>query len=147
MATEQNLSNEALRDSLLTLLDDLAARCMPSDFNIGVPNVGALNYPAQWKAALLRATPFELRAIGDSLGVIETNVLRREKQAAQWKADDERRERAALPLDPGRLVLEPARTERAGPDPPDLPGGDEVGLLQHAHVLPHAGQGQVERLG
>src|ERR1700744_1538385 len=38
----------------------------------------------------------------------------------------------AVALDPGRLVLQPAQAELAGPHPPDLLRGDEPRLLQHA---------------
>src|SRR5690349_23062571 len=53
----------------------------------------------------------------------------------------------AIPVDPGRLLVEPPRTEPARPDAPDLLRGDELGLLEDADVLPHARQGHVERLG
>src|SRR6185369_10049910 len=53
----------------------------------------------------------------------------------------------AVPLDPCRLLLQPARAERAGPHAPDLLGGDEPRLLQDADVLLHAREGHVELLG
>src|ERR671911_1993837 len=53
----------------------------------------------------------------------------------------------AIPLDPGRLFLQSARAELAGPHAPDLLRGDELGLLQDADVLPHAREGHVERFG
>src|SRR4249920_3581749 len=53
----------------------------------------------------------------------------------------------AVLLDPCRLFFESARAEPAGPHAPDLLRGDELGLLQDADVLPHAGKGHVERLG
>src|SRR3954468_7728849 len=40
----------------------------------------------------------------------------------------------AVPLDPSRLFLEPARAELAGPHAPDLLRADEPGLLQDADV-------------
>src|SRR3954451_17972535 len=53
----------------------------------------------------------------------------------------------ALLLDPRGLVLEPPRTQPAPPDPPDLLGRDELRVLQHPDVLPHARQGHVECVG
>jgi hypothetical protein len=53
----------------------------------------------------------------------------------------------AIPLKPARLFVQPARAELAGPYAPDLLGGDEAGLLEHADVLLHAGQGHVETAG
>src|SRR5262245_60274926 len=53
----------------------------------------------------------------------------------------------AIPLDPGRLFLQSARADLAGPHAPDLLRGDEPGLLQDADVLLHAGEGHVEPLG
>src|SRR3954471_23193671 len=53
----------------------------------------------------------------------------------------------ALLLDPRGLVLESPRAEPARPHPPDLLGRDELGVLQHGDVLPHARQGHVECLG
>src|SRR6516162_9553871 len=38
----------------------------------------------------------------------------------------------AVPLDPGRLFLQSARAELAGPNASDLPRGDQAGLLQDA---------------
>src|SRR5215467_10908093 len=53
----------------------------------------------------------------------------------------------AIPLDPGRLFLQSARADLAGPHAPDLLRCDEPGLLQDADVLLHAREGQVELLG
>src|ERR671910_279085 len=53
----------------------------------------------------------------------------------------------AIPLDPGRLFLQSARTELAGSHAPDLLRHDEPGLLQDADVLLHAREGHVELLG
>src|SRR5262249_51062857 len=53
----------------------------------------------------------------------------------------------AVPLEPGRLFLQSARAELAGPDAPDLLRGDEPGLLQDTDVLLHAREGHVELLG
>src|SRR5262247_721089 len=53
----------------------------------------------------------------------------------------------AIPLDPGRLFLQSARAELAGPHAPDLLRADEPGLLQDADVLLHAREGHVELLG
>src|ERR687888_681210 len=50
----------------------------------------------------------------------------------------------AVPLDPGRLFLQSARADLAGPHAPDLLRGDESGLLEHADMLPHARQGHTE---
>jgi len=53
----------------------------------------------------------------------------------------------ALLLDPRGLVLESPRAEPARPHPPDLLGRDELGVLQHADVLPHARKGHVKCIG
>src|ERR1051325_9460058 len=53
----------------------------------------------------------------------------------------------AIPLDPGRLFLQSAQAELAGPHAPDLLRGDEPRLLQDADVLLHARQGHVELSG
>src|SRR6185295_18319666 len=53
----------------------------------------------------------------------------------------------AVPLDPRRLVLQPARPQLAGPHATDLLCGHETGLFQDADVLLHARQGHVELLG
>src|SRR5499427_337495 len=53
----------------------------------------------------------------------------------------------AIPLDPGRLFLQSARADLAGPHAPDLLRGDEPGLLQDADVLLHAREGHAEPLG
>src|SRR5215207_659356 len=53
----------------------------------------------------------------------------------------------AVPLDPGRLFLQSARAELAGPHAPDLLRGDEARLLQDADMLLHARAGHVELLG
>src|SRR5499426_3745143 len=53
----------------------------------------------------------------------------------------------AIPLDPGRLFLQSARAELAGPHAPDLLRGDEPGLLQDADVLLHARERHVELPG
>src|SRR5215467_7349458 len=53
----------------------------------------------------------------------------------------------AIPLDPGRLFLQSARAELAGPHAPDLLRGDEPNLLQDADVLLHAREGHMELLG
>src|SRR5882724_1051909 len=53
----------------------------------------------------------------------------------------------AVPLDPRRLILQPARPQRAGPHATDLLCAHETGLLQDADVLLHARQGHVELLG
>src|SRR5678816_2231562 len=52
-----------------------------------------------------------------------------------------------IPLDPGRLFLQSARAELAGPHAPELFRADEPGLLQDADVLLHAREGHVEFLG
>jgi hypothetical protein len=52
-----------------------------------------------------------------------------------------------VPGDPGGFFLEPARPELAGADAPDFLRDHEPGLLQHADVLLHAGQGHVEAAG
>src|SRR5919202_2636633 len=53
----------------------------------------------------------------------------------------------AIPLDPGRLFLQSARADLAGPHAPNLLRPDEPGLLQDDNVLLHAREGHVERLG
>src|SRR5579864_8592571 len=53
----------------------------------------------------------------------------------------------AVPLDPGRLFLQPAQAEPAGAHAPDLLRGDEPRLLQDADMLLHAREGHVEFLG
>src|SRR5918994_5624443 len=53
----------------------------------------------------------------------------------------------AVPLDPGRLVMQSAPTEPAGSHAPDLLRHDEPGLLQDADVLLHAREGHLELLG
>src|SRR5215831_12033769 len=53
----------------------------------------------------------------------------------------------AIPLDPGRLFLQSARADLAGPHAPDLLRGDEPDLLQDADVLLHAREGHMELLG
>src|SRR5215472_10219846 len=53
----------------------------------------------------------------------------------------------AIPLDPGRLFLQSARADLAGPHAPDLLRGDEPCLLQDADVLLHARESHVELLG
>src|SRR6516164_3795002 len=53
----------------------------------------------------------------------------------------------AIRLDPGRLFLQSARADLAGPHAPDLLRGDEPGLLQDANVLLHAREGHAELLG
>src|ERR1700761_4229056 len=58
-----------------------------------------------------------------------------------------RRPEFAVALDPGRLLLQPAQAELAGPDTPDFFRGDEPRLLQHADMLLHAGQRHVELVG
>src|SRR5262245_57755060 len=50
----------------------------------------------------------------------------------------------AIPLDPGRLFLQSAPADLAGPHAPDLLRGNEPGLLQDADVLLHAREGHVE---
>src|SRR5688572_1170243 len=64
---------------------------------------------------------------------------------------DERLERVeacvpelAIPLDPRRLLVEPAQPELAGPHAPDLLRRDQPGLLQDGDVLLHAREGHVE---
>src|SRR5690242_12878889 len=52
-----------------------------------------------------------------------------------------------VPGDPGGFFLEPARPELAGADAADLLRDHEAGLLEHADVLLHAGQGHVEAAG
>src|SRR5690606_13116406 len=49
----------------------------------------------------------------------------------------------AMLLDPGGLLLEPARPEPAGAHAPVLLRAHQPGLLQHAHVILHPGQGHV----
>src|SRR5262245_21254516 len=53
----------------------------------------------------------------------------------------------AMPLNPGRLFLQPVWADRAGPHAPDHLRGDEPGLLQDADVLLHPREGHVELLG
>src|SRR6201988_2262540 len=53
----------------------------------------------------------------------------------------------AVPLDPLRFFLQPTQTQPAGPHAPDLLGGDEARLLQHADVLLHACEGHAELFG
>src|SRR5215475_159444 len=53
----------------------------------------------------------------------------------------------AIPLDPGRLFLQSARADLAGPHAPHLLRGDEPGLLQDTDVLLHAREGHVELHG
>src|SRR6185436_2457996 len=53
----------------------------------------------------------------------------------------------AVPLDPGRLFLQSARADLAGPHAPDLLRGHEPSVLQDADVLLHARQRHVELLG
>src|SRR5215470_7521274 len=53
----------------------------------------------------------------------------------------------AIPLDPGRLFLQSARADLAGPHAPDLLRGDEPGLLEDADVLLHPREGHVEPQG
>src|SRR5262245_45102863 len=53
----------------------------------------------------------------------------------------------AVPLEPGRLFLQSARAELAGPHAPDLLRFDEPGLLQDTDVLLHARERHVELLG
>src|SRR5215510_806210 len=53
----------------------------------------------------------------------------------------------AIPVDPGRLFLQSARADLAGPHAPDLLRGDEPGLLQDADVLLHAREGHLEPFG
>src|SRR5215217_1960878 len=53
----------------------------------------------------------------------------------------------AVLLDPGRLLLQSARTELAGSHAPDLLRHDEAGLLQDADVLLHAREGHLELPG
>src|ERR671936_2156428 len=53
----------------------------------------------------------------------------------------------AVSLDPGRLFLQSARADLAGPHAPDLLRHDEPGLLQDADVLLHARERHVELLG
>src|SRR5262245_37791602 len=53
----------------------------------------------------------------------------------------------AVPLDPGRLQLQSALAEPAGPHAPDLLRGDEPRLLQDTDVLLHAREGHVELHG
>jgi hypothetical protein len=108
MATEPT-STEALRQTLLHFLDDLAARGVGDDFNTGAPGVGVFNNPAQWKAAIERATLHELTLLQAALSAIESRILAREKREAQWKADDERRERLLQPLDPDSLEAQEVR--------------------------------------
>src|SRR4051812_38683117 len=53
----------------------------------------------------------------------------------------------AVPLDPGRLFLQSAQAELAGPHAANLLRGDEPRLLQDADVLLHAREGHVELSG
>src|SRR3954468_11828176 len=53
----------------------------------------------------------------------------------------------AVRLEPSSLFLQSPRPQLARPHAPDLPGGHETGLLQHADVLLHARQLQAEPLG
>src|SRR5512147_3141085 len=53
----------------------------------------------------------------------------------------------AVPLDPGRLFIQSAQAELAGPHAPDLRRGDEPRLLQDADVLLHAREVHVELVG
>src|SRR5688572_26383788 len=53
----------------------------------------------------------------------------------------------SVPLDPQRLVLQPARAELAGSYATDFLRGDEPRLLQDADVLLHAREGHVKLLG
>src|SRR5262249_7230319 len=53
----------------------------------------------------------------------------------------------AIPLEPGRLFLQSARADLAGPHAPDLLRGDEPRLLQDTDVLLHAREGHVEPFG
>src|SRR5689334_21013587 len=50
----------------------------------------------------------------------------------------------AVPLDPGHLFFKPAQPQLAGPYASDLLRRDELGSLQDAHMLLHAGEGHVE---
>src|ERR671910_511373 len=50
----------------------------------------------------------------------------------------------AIPLDPGRLFLQSARADLAGPHAPDLLRRDEPRLLQDTDVFLHAREGHVE---
>src|SRR5689334_10941253 len=50
----------------------------------------------------------------------------------------------AVPLDPRRLVLQPVRTQLAGPHATDLLRAHETGLLQDADMLLHAREGHVK---
>src|SRR6185295_8084164 len=52
----------------------------------------------------------------------------------------------AVPLEPRRLVIQPARPQLAGPHATDLLRGHETGLLQDADMLLHARQGHVKLL-
>src|SRR5919198_3708113 len=52
-----------------------------------------------------------------------------------------------IPLDPGRLFLQSARADLAGPHAPDLLRHDEPRLLQDADVLLHARERHVELHG
>src|SRR5215470_6707313 len=52
-----------------------------------------------------------------------------------------------VPLDPGRLFLQSAPAELAGPHAPHLLRGDEPRLLQDADMLLHAREGHAELLG
>src|SRR4029078_12521986 len=52
-----------------------------------------------------------------------------------------------VPLDPGRLFIQSAQAELAGPHAPDLLCGHEPRLLQNADMLLHAREGHVELVG
>src|SRR6187397_191164 len=52
----------------------------------------------------------------------------------------------AVPLEPRRLLFEPARPQLAGPHATDLLRADETGLFQDTDVLFHARQRHVELL-
>src|SRR5580765_6175726 len=53
----------------------------------------------------------------------------------------------AMAFDPGCLVGQGSGTQPAGADTTDLPGGDEARLLEHAHMLFHAGERHSEAVG
>src|SRR5689334_14739701 len=53
----------------------------------------------------------------------------------------------AVLRDPRQLLLEPARTDAARAHAADLFGGDQAGVLEHADVLLHAGEGHAEAAG
>ena len=50
----------------------------------------------------------------------------------------------AVALEPGRLFLQPARSEPAGPHASHLFGHDQPGLFQNANVFLHAREGHVK---